>query len=156
MRTGLRLGAILLLTLSTMGCSTLVRTAMVDERASPYDMEETVKVISERARQKGWNVAEPKKLDQSIRKHGGPVLPPVTLIELCEPHHSGKLLANDGDRWVSVFMPCTISVYQKSDGKAYVANMKAANLGGMMGGTVAEVMGGPVAEAQDEILGFLP
>lgn len=155
MRTALRLGAALLITLSTAGCSSMVRTAMIDERASPYNMEETVKIISERARQKGWNVAEPKKLDQSIRKHGGPVVLPVTLVELCEPRHSGKLLANDGDRWVSVFMPCTVSVYEKTDGKVYVANMKAANLGGMMGGTVAEVMGGPVAAAQEEILGFL-
>ncbi|MDD5388233.1 MAG: DUF302 domain-containing protein [Gallionellaceae bacterium] len=74
-------------------------------------------------------MAEPKKLDQSIRKHGGPVVLPVTLVELCEPRHSSKLLANDGDRWVSVFMPCTVSVYEKTDGKIYVANMKAANLG---------------------------
>ncbi|MDD5388234.1 MAG: hypothetical protein PHD37_02740 [Gallionellaceae bacterium] len=53
MRTALRLGAALLITLSTVGCSSMVRTAMVDERASPYNMEETVKIISERARQKG-------------------------------------------------------------------------------------------------------
>lgn len=156
MRNSIRLGAALLLVLSTAGCSSMMRSAMVSERVSPYSMEETIKVISDRAKQHGWNAGEPRKLDQSIRKHGGPALQPVTLVELCEPHHAGKLLANDDDRWVSVFMPCTISVYQKADGKVYVANMKAANVGGLMGGSVGEVMGGPVAEGQEAILGFLP
>ncbi|MDO9225684.1 MAG: DUF302 domain-containing protein [Pseudomonadota bacterium] len=155
MRNSIRLGAVLLLALSTVGCSSMIRTAMVNERASPYSMEETIKVISERAKQHGWNTSEPRKLDLSIRKHGGPTVLPVTLVELCEPHHAGKLLANDDDRWVSVFMPCTISVYEKSDGKVYVANMKAENVGSLLGGNVAEVMGNSVAAGQDAILGFL-
>jgi uncharacterized protein (DUF302 family) len=155
MNTLSRLAVVSLLALSTAGCSSLMRSTMVEERQSPYNMEDTVKTIVAQARQKGWNVGEPRRLDQSIRKHGGPVMLPVTLLELCEPHHAGKLLANDDDRWVSVFMPCTISVYEKSDGKVYVTNMKAGNVGGMMGGTVAEVMGGPVARDQEEILSLL-
>lgn len=155
MRNIARLGAALLLVLSATGCSSIMRSTMVQERQSPYNMEETVKTITAQGRQKGWNVSEPKRLDQTIRKHGGPAVLPVTLLELCEPHHAGKLLANDDDRWVSVFMPCTIGVYEKSDGKVYVTNVKAANLGAMMGGTVAEVMGGAVAADQEEILSFL-
>jgi uncharacterized protein (DUF302 family) len=155
MRNVARLGAALLVTLSITGCSSVMRSTMVQERQSPYNMEETVKTITAQGRQKGWNVSEPKRLDQTIRKHGGPTVLPVTLLELCEPHHAGKLLAKDDDRWVSVFMPCTIGVYEKSDGKVYVTNVKAANLGAMMGGTVAEVMGGAVAADQEEILSFL-
>lgn len=155
MRTPLRVTTVLLFVLAATGCSSMMRSAMVEERVSPYNMEDTIKTITASARQKGWNVGEPRKLDQTIRKHGGPSLLPVTLLELCEPHHAGRLLANDADRWVSIFMPCTIGVYEKTDGKTYVSNVKAANLGGMMGGTVGEVMGGPVARDQDEILSFL-
>jgi len=155
MRTLFTTGAVFALALSVTGCSSMMRSAMVDERASPYGLEETVKTITAQGRQKGWNVSEPKRLDQVICKHGGPTVPPVVLLDLCEPHHAGKLLANDEDRWVSVMMPCTISVYEKSDGKVYVTNIKAANVGSMMGGTVAEVMGGSVAEAQEDILSFL-
>jgi uncharacterized protein (DUF302 family) len=155
MRHLIRISAIVLLATSTVGCSSLMRSAMVEERSSPHNMEETIKIISERAKLKGWSISEPKKLDQTIQKHGGPVVLPVSLLELCEPHHAGKLLANDNDRWVSVMMPCTISVYEKSDGKVYVANLKAKNMGGLMGGNVAEIMGGAVADAQEEFLTFL-
>lgn len=144
-----------LLVFNLSGCSSMMRSAMVNERPSPYSMEQTVKVLTDTARQKGWNVSEPRKLDQTIRKHGGPSVLPVTLLELCEANHAGKLLQNDEDRWVSIFMPCTISVYEKSDGKVYVSNVKADNMGFLMGGRVGEVMGGPVAQAQEDILSVL-
>ena len=34
-------------------------------------------------------------------------------------------------------MPCTISVYEKSDGKTYIGSMNAGLLGRVFGGTVA-------------------
>ena len=49
-------------------------------------------------------------------------------------------------------MPCTISVYQKSDGKTYIATMNAALLGKMFGGTVAEIMGDKVAVDQKKFV----
>ena len=52
-------------------------------------------------------------------------------------------------------MPCTISVYQKSDGYVYVGTMNARLLGTMFGGKVAEVMGGTVAAQQKKFIAFL-
>jgi uncharacterized protein (DUF302 family) len=69
-------------------------------------------------------------------------------VDLCEPHHAKKILEGDDTRTVSVFMPCTISVYEKSDGKAYVCSTNAKLLGRLFGGTVAEVMAGAVADSQ--------
>jgi len=138
------------------GCGSMMKNMMVQERQSPYGLDETVAKIVSRAKEKGWKVPdEPKKMEKSIKKAGGPDLPPVRLIELCQPQYAGKLLAQDDTRYVSVMMPCTISVYQKSDGKTYVANMKARNFG-MMPGAVGEVMGGGVADDQDYFLEFLP
>jgi uncharacterized protein (DUF302 family) len=49
-------------------------------------------------------------------------------------------------------MPCTISVYEKSDGKAYIGSMNAGLLGKMFGGTVAEIMGEKVADDQQAFI----
>ena len=51
-------------------------------------------------------------------------------------------------------MPCTVSVYQKSDGKAYIETMNAGLLGKMFDGVVAEVMGGAVAADQQSFIAF--
>jgi len=86
-----------------------MRSTMVDERARPHGLGETVKTITAKGRQKGWSLGERKRLDQVIRKHGVLSVPPVVLLDLCEPRDAGKLLTNDEDLWVSVLMPCTIS-----------------------------------------------
>ena len=52
-------------------------------------------------------------------------------------------------------MPCTISVYQKTDGNIYVGTMNAGLLGKMFGGNVAKVMGGDVASQQQKFISFV-
>lgn len=49
-------------------------------------------------------------------------------------------------------MPCTISVYEKSDGRVYIGTMNAALLGRMFGDTVAETMNEKVAADQRKII----
>jgi len=131
-----------------------VKQEMIFEKVSPYGMEETVKVITENAKSEKW-VVSVKELDKSLEKSGGIKVLPVTLIELCHPDYAGKMLKDDNSRYISVMMPCTISVYEKSDGKTYVSFVNAGLVGNMFGGTVSEVMGGDVAEAQKRILNFL-
>ena len=128
---------------------------MILEKVSTFSHEETVKKITEAATASGWVVSGVKQLDRSILKNGGPKVLPVTLVELCNAEHAGKILLDDSLRWASVMMPCTISVYDKKDGKSYVGFMNAPLIGAMFGGLVGEVMGGPVAEGQSKILGFL-
>jgi uncharacterized protein (DUF302 family) len=128
---------------------------MTHERLSPLGLQETVDAIVKKAKAIGWVVPGIKKLEKNIKKHGGPDVLPVRLVELCQPHYSGKLMLDDDARYVSVLMPCTIAVYTKKDGKTYVAHLKVENLGPMMGGIVAEVMGGPVARDQARILEVL-
>ena len=138
------------------GCGSMMKDMMVQERQSPYGLDETVQKIVARAKEKGWKVPdEPKQMEKSIKKAGGPDILPVRLIELCQPQYAGKMLESDDTRYVSVMMPCTISVYQKSDGKTYVSNMRAGKVGGMLGGTIAEVMGGGVEKDQAYFLEFL-
>lgn len=90
----------------------------------------------------------------SVKKHGGGNLDPVVLINLCQADHAYNILKEDANKIISEMMPCTISVYQKTDGKVYVGTMNARLLGTMFGGTVAEVMGGLVAEQQQKFIAF--
>ena len=127
---------------------------MLKEYQSPFGVEETVEQISQRAMAEGWVVSGVTPLNNSVKKHGGGDLPPVSLINLCEAHHAFNILKEDENKIVSVMMPCTMSVYQKADGKTYIGTMNAGLLGKMFGGTVAKVMGGEVAEQQEKFISF--
>ncbi|MEA3411626.1 MAG: DUF302 domain-containing protein [Pseudomonadota bacterium] len=132
---------------------------MLVEMESPYSLEESIAKIKEGAKKINkregtmWVSPDVKSLHKSIKKHGGADVAPVMLVDLCEPTHATRILTEDDARIVSVMMPCTISVYEKSDGKVYIAHMNAGLMGGMFGGIVAEVMG-EVNGQQHEILGF--
>jgi uncharacterized protein (DUF302 family) len=128
-------------------------TMMLKEVASPYGLHETVDTIAENAKQAGWVVASVKPLHKSVAKHGGGDLLPVMLINLCQADHASSILNIDADRVISVMMPCTISVYQKRDGKTYIGYMNAGLMGRMFGGNVAEVMT-TVAEQQQGFIAF--
>lgn len=120
----------------------------VNEVASPSTVDETVARITKAAEAEGWKVLGVRKLHESIKQGAGIEVRPVHVVELCHPAHAGKILTEDAARPVAVFMPCSIAVYEKTDGRVYVASTNAALLGRVFGGVVAEVMGGPVAEAQ--------
>ncbi len=64
-------------------------------------------------------------------------------------------MKDDKAMFVTVMMPCSISVYEKSDGNVYVSTMNAALMGRMFGGTVAKVMSGPVAAETAGFTSFL-
>ena len=126
---------------------------MLREAVSPYGLQETVDKISENAISAGWVVAGVKPLHKSVKKHGGGDVLPVMLVNLCQAHHASSILNQDSDRVVSVMMPCTISVYQKQDGKTYIGYMNAGVMGKMFGGNVAEVMG-TVSQQQQSFIAF--
>ena len=128
---------------------------MLSEIPSPYSVNETVEKISANAKAEGWVVAGVKPLHKAVKKHGGGDLPPVMLIDLCQADHAFNILKEDGNKKLSVFMPCTISVYEKSDGKVFVGVMNAELLGKMFGGTIAEIMGVEVARDQQKFIAFL-
>ncbi len=127
---------------------------MLQERPSPYGLDETVEMIRQNAQAIDWVVSGVKEMHHSVKKHGGPDILPVMLVELCKASFAGRILLDDAARYASVMMPCTISAYTKADGRTYVTNIRAGLMGTLMGGTVAEVMN-EVAEEQAKILEFL-
>ncbi len=135
------------------GCS--FKPMMIDERVSPYGVEQTIETIRNNAAAIGWVTPAVKNMNRSIQKHGGLAIPAtVRIVELCNPHHASKILSNTEGRYAALMMPCAVAVYTKEDGKTYVSSMKAGRVGQMMGGIVAEVMH-TVDQDQQQILRFL-
>ena len=121
---------------------------MLGEVRSAHGLDATVRILTETAEGEGWVVSSVQPLDRSVRNHGGPELRPVRLVNVCQADHAGRILGEDEARIVSVMMPCTLSVYEKSDGSVWVGHMNPGLMGRLFGGVVSEVMAGPVAETQ--------
>ena len=145
--------SLVLIIMLASACS--MKSMMVQERVSPYGVDETVSKIRENAKAMGWVSPGVKNMNKSIKKHGGADIGgQVRIVELCNANHASKILTEDEGRYAAVLMPCAIAVYTKSDGKTYVTNMKAGRMGSMMGGIVDEVMQ-VVNGDQKKILEFL-
>jgi uncharacterized protein (DUF302 family) len=103
---------------------------IITEHVSPFDVATTVEKLIAAAAIKEWQNPAVHNLQQSLAKAGKTVRP-VQVIEICKPEYSGKMLEKSDERIVSVMMPCRISVYEKEDGKTYVALL---NMSGMISG----------------------
>lgn len=145
----LTLAALMLLS----GCS--FKPMVVDERVSPYGVEQTIETIRTNAEALGWSVPAVHNMNQPIEKHlGTPLHGKVRIVKLCKPHYAHAMLSTDEGRYASVFMHCSIAVYTKEDGNTYVTNLKAARMGNLLGGVVGQVMT-EVNREQQQILRFL-
>ena len=125
---------------------------MFSERLSPYSVEETAARIQQniQAAGNGWTISGLRNPAKPVEADGGNVLP-VLLIEACSTKYSGPILKDDEVRFLSLLMPCKISVYKKSDGKVYIGYLNAGLIGRLFGPMVGEIMAKVVADQQ----GFL-
>jgi len=109
---------------------------MVIERASPLGFEETIVKLIENAKGLGWKV--PKKWKKNFQKNLKRVakvdIGKGLVIEMCEPHAAAKLLVHDQHKKFLSMMPCTVAVYEKSDGKVYLSMMNIQMMGQMYKG----------------------
>ncbi|MDD2763182.1 MAG: DUF302 domain-containing protein [Opitutaceae bacterium] len=151
---GLFLGGVLMLVIVGVVAVLAVPRLMLHERPSPLGLDATVEKITRAALDAGWVVQSVVELEKSVKKNGGGDVRPVRLVNLCEARHAAEILRDDSARKVSVLMPCTISVYEKADGRAYVGTLNAGLMARLFGGVVARIMGGPVAADQARFTAF--
>ena len=64
------------------------------------------------------------------------------------------MLVHDDSKFVGAMMPCSIAVYEKSDGKVYVSSMNMELMSKMFSGVVGDTLE-QVASQDAEILEFL-
>jgi uncharacterized protein (DUF302 family) len=109
------------------------------EQESPFDVQTTVDKIIEEAKRKDWQNPATHNLQQSLAKSGKEVRP-VQVVEICKPDFSGRMLDKNDERIFSVMMPCRISVYEKDDGKAYIALLDTSVMSAGMPEAVVNAM----------------
>ncbi len=119
---------------------------IIIEHVSPFNVETTVEKLVAAAALKEWQNPAIHNLQQSLAKAGKEVRP-VQVIEICKPEYSGKMLEKSDERIVSVMMPCRISVYEKADGKTYVALLNMASMSSGMSATAVEAIKGATDES---------
>ena len=56
------------------------------------------------------------------------------VVEMCEPRAAVKLLVHDQYKKFLSMMPCSVAVYEKSDGKVYLSMMNIKMMGQMYKG----------------------
>ena len=112
---------------------------LIIEKVSPFNVPVTVEKLISAANQKGWQNPAVHNLQQSLAKSGKEVLP-VEVIEICKPEYSGQMLQKNDERVVSVMMPCRISVYEKDDGKTYVALLNMTEMAAGFPDTLVEAI----------------
>lgn len=123
---------------------------MIVESISKYDFNSTVEKITGLIQAAGWKMPAAHDLQNTIRNFGKEILP-IKVIETCHPKHSSRLLELDNERIVSTFMPCRISVYEKSDGNTYISMLNGALLAKSFGGIIEEVMTAANLEMEEMI-----
>lgn len=127
---------------------------MIEERRSPYDVATTVQTIVNNATNHGWKVSKIYDLRESLARAGEPKLAPIQVVELCQQDYARQLLKSGDNRFVATMMPCAVAVYEKEDGKVYVASMNVGLMGRLFGGEILTVMS-KVAQDDAKILNFL-
>ncbi|MBI4984157.1 MAG: DUF302 domain-containing protein [Rhodocyclales bacterium] len=122
---------------------------MFNERVSPFGMEETVARIQHNIQDTGnkWTLSGLRNPARAVQSDGGNTLP-VMMVEACSTLYSGPILKEDSVRYLSILMPCKISVYKKNDGKVYIGTMNAGLMGKMFGPLVGDIMDKVAADQQ--------
>lgn len=127
---------------------------VIIEKESPLGFEETIDKLKSNAKALGWKV--PKKWAKNFQKN----LKHVTkvdigrnlVVEMCEPWEAVKLLKHDKYKKFLSMMPCSVAIYEKSDGKVYISMMNMRMLSQMFEGKEVEELVTKLAPQMDQML----
>lgn len=112
---------------------------MILEYESRYNFQETTRLFEENVKRAGWSIVQVFDYKEILGEKGFDILE-VQIFAVCSGKHSGAILELDHERMVSPLMPCTISIYEKSDGKTYIALLNSGEVAQPFGGVIAETM----------------
>ena len=123
---------------------------MVLEYESRYDFEETTRRFEENVKEAGWSIVQVFDYKEILADRGFEI-DNIQIFAVCSGQHSAAILELDHERIVSPLMPCTISIYEKSDGNTYIAQLNSGEVAKPFGGVIAETMA-TVAEETHEMI----
>jgi uncharacterized protein (DUF302 family) len=143
---------VMFLALVISGCN--MGKMMVHEKQSPYDFDKTVELIQANAKSNKWLVPKVYDFQKSLVKYQQADPGRVKVLKICQPEYASEMLSQDDSKFVAAMMPCSIAVYEKSDGKVYVSSMNMDLMAKMFSGVVGDALS-KVASDDARILGFL-
>jgi uncharacterized protein (DUF302 family) len=108
---------------------------------SSKSFDDTVAAIGDAVNKKqDWKILGLNDYQKRIRESGYGEMNRTGSIALCNAHYSSRILADDGNKKVTAFMPIEIGIYEDKSRQVYVSELNVGLLGKMFGGTIAEVM----------------
>lgn len=108
---------------------------------SSKSFDETVASIGDAVNKKeGWKILGLNDYQKRIRESGYGEMNRIGSIALCNARYSSRILADDGNKKVTAFMPVELGVYEDKSRQVYISELNVGLLGKMFGGTIAEVM----------------
>jgi len=118
-----------------------IGSQMLIEVESPLGFDETMVKLEENAKYAGWKVPSKWKVNfqKNLLKVTGTDIGKNKVLKMCEPAAAARMLVHDEYKLLTTMMPCTIAVYEKSDGKTYISLMNIEMLGMIYGGLIAEI-----------------
>jgi uncharacterized protein (DUF302 family) len=133
---GIVIGVVISLFVMGMAFKAAAPTMFFKEIKSNYDFDKTVNVIKNRINnQSGWHVTTVIDQEKEILENGGVDVGKVKIIKFCNARLSGQMLENDSSKYMSVKMPLSISVYEKSDGEVMIGMMNGYIMARLFAGT---------------------
>ena len=114
---------------------------MLIQHKSSKNFDETVSVIGDSVKKKqDWKILVVNDFQKSIREGSHGEMNRIGSIALCNPRYASRILADDGNKKVTAFMPIEIGIYEDKGRQVYVSELNVGLVGKMFGGTIAEVM----------------
>jgi len=103
---------------------------MIKEVLSPYDYDKTIEVLVNRINNTpGWGIVAVIDQNAAVKKTGGSDIGKLSIIQYCSGKYSSEMLRVDSRKRIAVFMPKSFAVYEKSNGKVYIALSNVALIG---------------------------
>lgn len=153
---GLVLGVVVAFFIIPFGFKLAFKNILFKEAPSSFGFEKTVSLITDRINhQSGWHVTNVINQEQVLLENGGSEVGKVKIIKFCNAKLSSKMLKEDDRKYMSVKMPLSISVYEKSDGKVYIGLMNGYLFARMFSGSVEGDVMESVVKDIENVMSFL-
>lgn len=107
---------------------------------SQHSFEETKKIIKAEVESQGWVNSGENNIADSVQKHTGKGLPPVSVLKVCHADHAYNILSKQEFRYLSALMPCSVSVYEDNHGQVYASHFNTGLMGLIFGEPVRSIM----------------
>jgi uncharacterized protein (DUF302 family) len=125
---------------------------MLIRHKSSKNFDETVAVIGDAVKKKqDWKMLLFNDYQKSIKEGGYGEMNRIGSIAICNPRYASRILADDGNKKVTAFMPIEMGIYEDKSGQVYLSELNVGLMGKMFGGTIAEVMSGAGKDIKDII-----